>query len=171
VSVTAGEKEEENANQAKEANGASRPGAGPNPTSACGFGTGFPEIYLGHCHNGTDVASRFRFYGHYDPNSPTFSSNNRPEQRTPPTAKWVAWNISAAHPWCDHTRRASFALVPVVQEMVDHPGWTPGRSAWTFMVKPAPNFSGNQYRRVMVYERGQPPPGQYSARLLIWYQA
>jgi hypothetical protein len=123
-------------------------------------------------HEITTVPLNLRFYAHYNPNSPTFSNSNRPEHRTPLTTEWVSWNMdnSTADRWFSHTRRVSPDLAPIVQEMVNHPNWTQGQSALTFIVKPAPNFSGNDHRRVMAYERQQPPPGQYSARLLVWYE-
>jgi hypothetical protein len=173
--------------------------AGPN--DICSYATGFKEIYLGHCSNGTGIVSGFRygnvdipagatiirahlefvvdgtyeiplqlrFYGDNNPASPTFTGSNRPQDRSLTNA-WVTWNISAADKWLYYTKRVSPNLAPIVQELVDHPNWTQGQSVLTFIVKPAPNFSGADHRRVMAYERDQPPAGQYSARLLVWYE-
>lgn len=114
---------------------------------------------------------RLRFYGEPDPESLTFSNNNKPENR-PLTNAWSSWYVSSADEWkwvpLLPQTRYSPNISPVVQEIVNHPNWQPGESL-TFIVKPAPDFSGNVYRRVMAYERPYFPPGTYAARLLVWY--
>lgn len=70
--------------------------------------------------------------------------------------------------WHVYTRRHTPNLGPIVQELVNHPNWVQGQSDLTFIVKPAPGFTGNQHRRVMAYER-HPGGGVYAARLLVWY--
>ena len=55
-----------------------------------------------------------------------------------------------------------------MQELVNHPNWVQGQSALTFIVKPAPGFSGNQHSRVMAHEC-HPGGGVHAARLLVWY--
>ncbi|MCL4869594.1 MAG: hypothetical protein KJ063_11540 [Anaerolineae bacterium] len=53
--------------------------------------------------------------------------------------------------------------------------WNPGVSDIVLLARPQPfaNLPANTpqpyYRRVMAYERGD-PNGQFSARLLIWYE-
>ncbi len=175
--------------------------AGPNPVLLCDFSTTYYEIYLGHCHNGAQIVSGFRYsnvdipagativravleltldgtyvgiplqlrlYGHYNPASPTFTPANRPDQLSPLTQAWVWWHVPATDNWHMPTRRHTPNLGPIVQELVNHPNWVQGQSALTFIVKPAPGFSGNQHRRVMAYER-EPGGGHYAARLLVWY--
>lgn len=114
---------------------------------------------------------RLRFYGEPNPNSPTFSSNNRPEDR-PLTNAWSYWYVPSADEWkwvpLLPQTRYSPNVGPVVQEIVNHFAWLPGKSL-TFIVKPAPDFSGNVYRRVIAYERPYFPPGTHAARLLVWY--
>lgn len=115
---------------------------------------------------------RLRFYGEPNPNSPTFSSNNRTEDRSLTNA-WSYWYVPSADRWeydpyAPPLTRYSPDVGPVVQEVVNHFNWQPGKSL-TFIVKPAPDFSDNVYRRVMAYERPYFPPGTHAARLLVWY--
>lgn len=114
-----------------------------------------------------------RFYGENNPASPTFSSSNKPEDRSLIPHVFVRWDIPAADKWQHHgfiyPRRYSPDLKPIVQELVNHPNWVQGQSALTFIIKPAPDFTGTAHRRVMAYERDQPPPGYHSARLHVWY--
>jgi hypothetical protein len=122
-----------------------------------------------------EAALSLRFYGENNPASPTFSDSNRPEARTRTLIPdvWVRWDIPAADRWQHqgllYPRRHSPDLGPIVQALVNHPEWVQGQSHLTFIVKPAPNFDSNVHRRVMAYERNQPPPGTHSARLLVWY--
>ncbi|MBX3061172.1 MAG: peptidoglycan DD-metalloendopeptidase family protein [Anaerolineae bacterium] len=117
---------------------------------------------------------RLRFYGDPDPESLTFNDDNKPEDRSLTNA-WSYWYVPTAdkweypiNPYLPLQTRYSPNLGPVVQEIVNHSNWLPGKSL-TFIVKPAPDFSGNVYRRVMAYERIGAPPGTYAARLLVWF--
>lgn len=115
-----------------------------------------------------------RFYGDEDPNSPTFSPTNRPEDRSL-TAAWRRWYIPGTDTWSWEPPpqppqiRYSPNLASIAQEIVNDAEWQPGGSALTFIVKPQLGFSGTDHRRVMAYERPDAPPGTYAARLLVWF--
>jgi hypothetical protein len=108
---------------------------------------------------------RLRFYGDSTPLSPTFSVGDKPEDR-PLTNAWVFWSVPETDSWRLGQKRYSPNLAPVVQELIGA-NWQPNVSAITFIMQPAPGFTGNQHRRVLAYDR--PPLGQRAARLLVWY--
>jgi hypothetical protein len=116
---------------------------------------------------------RLRFYGEDDPESASFYSSPPDDEGRPLTTAWSSWYVPSTDPWVwmpgPPQLRYSPNVGPIVQEIVNHSEWEPGGSALTFIVKPEPGFSSTQHRRIMAYERDQPPPGQYSARLLVWY--
>lgn len=116
-----------------------------------------------------DTHMLLRFYGEKHPASPTFSSANKPEDRTSLTNERIIWFVPPSDLWPGSGgKRFSPDLAPVVQEIIDIPGWQQGGRTLTFIVRPDPSLPGTEYRRVMAYERS-PGGGTHSARLLVWY--
>jgi murein DD-endopeptidase MepM/ murein hydrolase activator NlpD len=107
-----------------------------------------------------------RFYGERNPASPAFDVSLPHSPQRPLTTAYKGWNVPITDEWLVFETRYSPDVGPIVQEIVNLSQWTPGSSALTFIVKPAPGFSGNQYRRVMAYERDV--DGTHDAHLLIW---
>jgi hypothetical protein len=116
---------------------------------------------------------RVLFYGERLINSVTFGTGNMPDNRTL-TYSSVPWYVPSTAIWDEYINEIRYGpnLAPIVQEIVNLNGWTPGGdSALTFIVKPnlqypPPPLAQGRYRRVMAYDRGV--DGTHDAHLLIW---
>lgn len=90
--------------------------------------------------------------GENSTNAQTFSSSSQPEFRSRLSGVSIPWSIPSSDAWVSGNVRQSPNIAPIIQAIVDKPGWQSG-NALAILIDPSSTTATGAYRRVFAYDR------------------